>query len=116
MDSNLEKRVQELEDVLAIQNLKHVYLNACDSKDVPLMISTFVKANCFIDYGPVGTFDGGREKAPAALCRKIINAKNKNLKKIDLQGVKHSPTFNRTMKERLPDVELLIDPPCDCME
>ena len=24
-------------------------------------------------YGPQGTFDGGREKAPAALCRKIIN-------------------------------------------
>ena len=28
-------------------------------------------------YGPVGTFDGGREKAPAALCRKIIDAKKK---------------------------------------
>ena len=26
-------------------------------------------------YGPEGTFDGGREKAPAALCRKIIEAK-----------------------------------------
>ena len=26
-------------------------------------------------YGPLGTFDGGREKAPAALCRKIIQAK-----------------------------------------
>ena len=26
-------------------------------------------------YGPFGTWDGGREKAPAALCRKIINAK-----------------------------------------
>jgi nucleoside-diphosphate-sugar epimerase len=26
-------------------------------------------------YDPKGTFDGGREKAPAALCRKIINAK-----------------------------------------
>ena len=26
-------------------------------------------------YGPVGTFDGGREKAPAAICRKIIMAK-----------------------------------------
>ena len=26
-------------------------------------------------YGPFGTYDGGREKAPAALCRKIINAK-----------------------------------------
>ena len=30
-------------------------------------------------YGPFGTYDGGREKAPAALCRKIIEAKiNKN--------------------------------------
>ena len=27
-------------------------------------------------YGPLGTYDGGREKAPAALCRKIINIKN----------------------------------------
>ena len=27
-------------------------------------------------YGPYGTFDGGREKAPAALCRKVIKAKN----------------------------------------
>ena len=25
-------------------------------------------------YGPVGTYDGGREKVPAALCRKIANA------------------------------------------
>jgi nucleoside-diphosphate-sugar epimerase len=26
-------------------------------------------------YGPYGTFDGGREKAPAAICRKVIHAK-----------------------------------------
>ena len=26
-------------------------------------------------YGPYGTFDGGREKAPAALCRKVFNAR-----------------------------------------
>ena len=32
-------------------------------------------------YGPEGTYDGGREKAPAALCRKIINAKLKKGKK-----------------------------------
>jgi nucleoside-diphosphate-sugar epimerase len=37
-------------------------------------------------YGPLGTFDGGREKAPAALCRKIINAKLKNEKTIDVWG------------------------------
>ena len=37
-------------------------------------------------YGPYGTFDGGREKAPAALCRKLINAKNSSEKKIDVWG------------------------------
>ena len=26
-------------------------------------------------YGPYGTYDGGREKAPAAICRKVIEAK-----------------------------------------
>jgi len=37
-------------------------------------------------YGPMGTFDGGREKAPAALCRKLIIAKNFGEKKIDVWG------------------------------
>ncbi len=27
-------------------------------------------------YGPHGTYDGGREKAPAAICRKVLHAKN----------------------------------------
>jgi nucleoside-diphosphate-sugar epimerase len=37
-------------------------------------------------YGPMGTFDGGREKAPAALCRKLVIAKNSREKKIDVWG------------------------------
>ena len=37
-------------------------------------------------YGPLGTYDGGREKAPAALCRKIINAKLNNETSIDIWG------------------------------
>ena len=37
-------------------------------------------------YGPYGTYDGGREKAPAALCRKIINAKKNNEDKIYVWG------------------------------
>ena len=37
-------------------------------------------------YGPMGTFDGGREKAPAALCRKIIIAKNSKNKIVDVWG------------------------------
>ena len=37
-------------------------------------------------FGPLGTYDGGREKAPAAWCRKIIEAKKNNLKTIDVWG------------------------------
>jgi nucleoside-diphosphate-sugar epimerase len=37
-------------------------------------------------YGPIGTFDGGREKAPAALCRKIIKAKIEKKKTIEVWG------------------------------
>lgn len=37
-------------------------------------------------YGPFGTFDGGREKAPAALCRKVIEAKINNKKIIEVWG------------------------------
>ena len=35
-------------------------------------------------YGPMGTWTGGREKAPAALCRKIITAKENG--EIDIWG------------------------------
>ena len=37
-------------------------------------------------YGPLGTYDGGREKAPAALCRKIALAKLNNIKEIEVWG------------------------------
>ena len=37
-------------------------------------------------YGPMGTFDGGREKAPAAICRKVIEAKINNKEIIDIWG------------------------------
>ena len=37
-------------------------------------------------YGPYGTFDGGREKAPAAMCRKVIESKLQNKNTIDIWG------------------------------
>ena len=37
-------------------------------------------------YGPRGTWDGGREKAPAALCRKVIDAKDKGVNEIEIWG------------------------------
>lgn len=37
-------------------------------------------------YGPHGTWDGGREKAPAAICRKVIEAKDQGSDAIDIWG------------------------------
>jgi nucleoside-diphosphate-sugar epimerase len=40
-------------------------------------------------YGPHGTWDGGREKAPAALCRKVIEAQHTGKKEITIWGNGH---------------------------
>jgi nucleoside-diphosphate-sugar epimerase len=37
-------------------------------------------------YGPQGTWTGGREKAPAAICRKVIEAKNSGVHEISIWG------------------------------
>ena len=37
-------------------------------------------------YGPYGTWAGGREKAPAAMCRKVIEAKNSGVHEINIWG------------------------------
>jgi GDP-D-mannose 3', 5'-epimerase len=37
-------------------------------------------------YGPHGTYDGGREKAPAAICRKVISAKLSGKLEIEIWG------------------------------
>lgn len=40
-------------------------------------------------YGPHGTYDGGREKAPAAICRKVIQAKLSGNHEIEVWGDGH---------------------------
>ena len=39
--------------------------------DIPVRVARFHNI-----YGPLGTWDGGKEKAPAAICRKVIEADN----------------------------------------
>jgi len=40
-------------------------------------------------YGPNGTYEGGREKAPAAICRKVIEAKFSGKHEIEIWGDGH---------------------------
>lgn len=37
-------------------------------------------------YGPYGTWDGGREKAPAAICRKVVEAIDNGTGQIEVWG------------------------------
>ena len=37
-------------------------------------------------YGPLGTWNGGREKAPAAICRKVLDAKHSGKHEIEIWG------------------------------
>ncbi len=37
-------------------------------------------------YGPMGTWTGGREKAPAAICRKVLEAKKSGKHEIEIWG------------------------------
>jgi len=41
---------------------------------------------CHNVYGPFGTWTGGREKAPAAICRKVIEAKLSGRHEIEIWG------------------------------
>ncbi len=40
-------------------------------------------------YGPNGTWEGGREKAPAAICRKVVDAKHRKTGRIEIWGDGH---------------------------
>jgi GDP-D-mannose 3', 5'-epimerase len=40
-------------------------------------------------YGPYGTWDGGREKAPAAICRKVLEARHSGNHEIEIWGDGH---------------------------
>lgn len=40
-------------------------------------------------YGPFGTWDGGREKAPAAICRKVVDAVDRDDLRIKIWGDGH---------------------------
>jgi GDP-D-mannose 3',5'-epimerase len=48
-------------------------------------LATFV-ARFHNVYGPHGTWDGGREKAPAAICRKVIQARDTGSGEIEIWG------------------------------
>jgi nucleoside-diphosphate-sugar epimerase len=59
-------------------------------------------------YGPNGTFDGGREKAPAAICRKIAKAVISNDYRIEIWGDGEQTRSFTYISDTLKGVDLLM--------
>jgi nucleoside-diphosphate-sugar epimerase len=60
-------------------------------------------------YGPHGTFDGGREKAPAAICRKVISAKLSGKNEIEIWGDGHQTRSFIYIDDCITGTRLMVD-------
>jgi nucleoside-diphosphate-sugar epimerase len=59
-------------------------------------------------YGPQGTYDGGREKAPAAICRKVISAKLSGEQEIEIWGDGHQTRSFMFIDDCIKGIELIM--------
>lgn len=62
-------------------------------------------------YGPYGTWDGGREKAPAALSRKVIEAKDSGKLEIDIWGDGHQTRSFMYIEDCVQGIDMIMH--CD---
>jgi nucleoside-diphosphate-sugar epimerase len=60
-------------------------------------------------YGPWGTWYGGREKAPAAICRKVIEAKVKGKHEIEIWGSGEQTRSFMYIDDCLKGVQLIMN-------
>lgn len=60
-------------------------------------------------YGPHGTWDGGREKAPAAMCRKVIEAKAHGNSEIEIWGDGHQTRSFMYIDDCVKGIKLIMD-------
>jgi GDP-D-mannose 3',5'-epimerase len=60
-------------------------------------------------YGPLGTYTGGREKAPAALCRKVIEAKLSGNHEIEIWGDGHQTRSFMYIDDCLKGTQMILE-------
>jgi nucleoside-diphosphate-sugar epimerase len=60
-------------------------------------------------YGPWGTWFGGREKAPAAICRKVIEAKLRGTHEIEIWGSGHQTRSFMYIDDCIKGIELIMN-------
>ena len=103
---NLEKNLLEYFpiQVCRMKSITHLILSRNYFESVPECISELTS----LEY--MDLYDTPIRTLPQSLVYL------KNLKEIDFSGIKFSPSFQKSWTSRLPDVKLVFDAPCDCME
>ncbi|SVB28614.1 uncharacterized protein METZ01_LOCUS181468 [marine metagenome] len=84
---------------------ERLYLAYAKNYDFDVRISRFHNI-----FGPEGTYQGGREKAPAALCRKVIESNGK----IEVYGDGQQTRSFLYIEECIEGIRLLME--SDCIE
>lgn len=92
--SDLQNRIQALEDIEAIKRLKYDYFFFCDHKQPANMRECFAEGPVHIDYGRIGTFDN-RETLVAlfdqlACAEHIVEMHHAQNPRIDLFDAEHA--------------------------
>ena len=59
-------------------------------------------------YGPLGTWEGGREKAPAAVCRKVIEAVTSGRHEIEIWGDGHQSRSFMVIDDCLEGIDRIM--------
>jgi nucleoside-diphosphate-sugar epimerase len=82
----------------------------CEEYWAERQLKTFI-ARFHNVYGPHGTWDGGREKAPAAICRKVVEALDKGSKTIEIWGDGHQTRSFMYIAECVKGIDMIMH--CD---
>jgi GDP-D-mannose 3', 5'-epimerase len=64
-------------------------------------------------YGPHGTWNGGREKAPAAICRKVLEAKRSGKHEIEIWGTGHQTRSFMYIDDCVKGTEMIMESDID---
>lgn len=89
--------------VCRLTKLKELILNRNNIEEILDCVEYAVS----LEY--IDVYDNSIRVLPLSLTRL------KNLKKMDFTGIRFGPKFQETWKSTLPNVELIFDAPCDCM-
>jgi GDP-D-mannose 3', 5'-epimerase len=82
----------------------------CEEYWAERQLKTFI-ARFHNVYGPHGTWDGGREKAPAAICRKVVEAQDKGSKTIEIWGDGHQTRSFMYIADCVKGIDMIMH--CD---